>query len=141
MWASLRSLRIFSAYAERRYARQASGELLDLFRSVLREFPELSGRKLYRVVIARRLGSDDGKAAEIVLRAEESFTDWPVERELRFRHVVHYQVALVSLTGALGTERGFPLPSPLDERRRRPALHPLKDSPIYLHSLGHLFGR
>lgn len=92
MWASLRSLRIFSAYAERRYARQASGELLDLFRSVLREFPELSGRKLYRVVIARRLGSDDGKAAEIVLRAEESFTDWPVERELRFRHVVHYQV-------------------------------------------------
>src|SRR5436305_1702426 len=27
-----------------------------------------------------------------VLRAEESFTDWPVERELRFSHVVHYQI-------------------------------------------------
>ena len=43
-------------------------------------------------MIARRLGCDDRKAAQIVLRAEESFTDWPVERELRFRHVVHYQV-------------------------------------------------
>jgi hypothetical protein len=25
-------------------------------------------------------------------QAEESSTDWPVERELRFRHVVHYQI-------------------------------------------------
>jgi hypothetical protein len=90
MWGS--SLGIFSAQAERRYARQASKELLALFRAVQREHLELSGRTLYRAVIARRLGCDDRKAAEIVLRAEESFTDWPVERELRFRHVVHYQV-------------------------------------------------
>ena len=90
MWGG--SLRIFSAPAERRYARQASRELLELLRAVAREHPELSGRMLYRAVIARRLGCDDRKAAEIVLRAEDSFTDWPAERELRFRHVVHYQV-------------------------------------------------
>ena len=92
MGGSSRSLGIFSAQAERRYARRASMEMLELSRAVQREHPELSGRALYRAVIARRLGCDDRKAAQIVLRAEESFTDWPVERELRFRHVVHYQV-------------------------------------------------
>jgi hypothetical protein len=92
MWGSWHGFGIFSAQAERRYARQASGELLELLRAVQREHPELSGKMLYRAVIARRLGCDDRKAAEIVLRAEESFTDWPVERQLQFRHVVHYQV-------------------------------------------------
>ena len=42
--------------------------------------------------MARRLGPGAKRAAEIVRRAEESFTDWPVERELRFRHVVHYLI-------------------------------------------------
>ena len=56
------------------------------------EHPELSGRALYTAVVARRLGAGAAGAAEVVRRAEESFTDWPVERELRFRHVVHYQI-------------------------------------------------
>jgi hypothetical protein len=92
MWGTFRGLWIFSTRAERSYARRASSELLDLFYQVRREHPELVGRALYQAVIARRLGSDVRRAAEIVLRAEESFTDWPVERELRFRHVVHYIV-------------------------------------------------
>jgi hypothetical protein len=92
MWGNSRSLGIFSVQAERRYARRASKQLLELLRAVRREHPELSGRTLYRAVIARHLRSDARKAAEVVLRAEESFTDWPVERELRFRHIVHYQV-------------------------------------------------
>lgn len=92
MWGSARNLVIFSAQAERRYAKVASKQLLELLYAVQRERPELSGRTLYQAVIARRLGSDHRKAAQIVLRAEESFTDWPVERELRFRHIVHYQV-------------------------------------------------
>jgi len=57
-----------------------------------REHPQLDGRSLYEAVIARRLGPASNRAAEIVRRAEESFTDWPVERELRFRDVVHYQI-------------------------------------------------
>jgi hypothetical protein len=92
MWGRPHSLAIFSAQAERRFARAASRQLLELLYAVMRDHPELSGRTLYRAVIARRLSSDDRKAAQIVLRAEESFTDWPVERELRFRHIVHYQV-------------------------------------------------
>jgi hypothetical protein len=85
-------LGIFSVLAERRYARQASKELLELFRVVQTEQPELSGRTLYQAVITRRLGANEKRAAEIVRRAEESFADWPSEKELRFRHVVHYQV-------------------------------------------------
>lgn len=84
--------RLFAAHAERRYARQASKELLGLLHAMQREHPELSGRPLYQAVIARRLGSDQTRAMEIVRRAEESFTDWPVERELRFRHVAHYLI-------------------------------------------------
>jgi hypothetical protein len=87
MWGTSR---LFSAQAERRYAKHTAEELLELFRAIEREHPELSGRELYRAVIAKRLGSDAQRAAQVVRRAEESFADWPVERELRFRHVVHY---------------------------------------------------
>jgi hypothetical protein len=83
---------VFSEIAERRYARRASTELLELFHRVRSELPELSGRALYQAVIARRLGANEKRAEEIVRRAEVSFTDWPSEKELRFRHVVHYQV-------------------------------------------------
>src|SRR5438552_4739812 len=87
-----RNLGVSVAHDERRYARQASRELLELYQLVHREHPELSGRELYIAVVARRLGPNASNAADIVLRAEESFTDWPVERELRFSHVVHYQI-------------------------------------------------
>jgi len=87
-----RNLGVFVAHAERRYARKASTQLLELYGRAHREHPALTGRALYEAVIARRLGPDATKAATIVRRAEESFTDWPVERELRFRHVVHYQI-------------------------------------------------
>ena len=83
---------IFSEMTERRYARRASKELLELFRLVQSEQPELSGRALYQAVITRRLGANEKRAGEIVRRAEVSFTDWPSEKQLRFRHVVHYQV-------------------------------------------------
>ena len=93
MGLSVRNLGVFAAHAERRYAREASEQLLELFRTEQRQHPELRGRALYQAVIARRLGTNPTlSAAEIVRRAEESFTDWPVERELRFRHVVHYQI-------------------------------------------------
>ena len=88
----LRNLGVFVAHAERRYARQASRQLLELYWREHREHPQLTGRSLYVAVVARRLGPDATSAADIVRRAEESFTDWPVERELRFRHVVHYQI-------------------------------------------------
>lgn len=83
---------IITAIAERRYARRASKELLDLFRVVQSEQPELSGRALYQAVITRRLGANEKRAGEIVRRAEVSFAEWPSDRQLLFRHVAHYQV-------------------------------------------------
>ncbi|HXB18012.1 MAG TPA: hypothetical protein VNV40_04165, partial [Steroidobacteraceae bacterium] len=75
------------------YAKEASEQLLDLFRREQREHPELKGRALYEAVTARRLGLNPPvSATEIVRRAEESFADWPVERDLRFRDVVHYLI-------------------------------------------------
>jgi len=82
----------FTARAERRYAKKASTQLLDLYWQQHREHPDLKSRALYESVVARHLGPQAGRAAEVVRRAEESFTDWPVERELRFRHVVHYLI-------------------------------------------------
>jgi hypothetical protein len=92
MLSFARNLGVFVAYAERRYAKETSQQLLELFRHQQREHPELKGRALYEAVIARRLGSNSIlTAAEIVRRAEESFADWPKDRELKFRDVVHYQ--------------------------------------------------
>ena len=89
----MKGLGIFAAPAERRYAKQASAQLLDLFWSERRERPDLNDRALYEAVTARRLGENPPiSAAEIVRRAEESFADWPVERDLRFRDVVHYLI-------------------------------------------------
>jgi hypothetical protein len=91
---SLRRLwqNLFAARAERGYAKQASTELLALYRRQRGEHPDMKARALYERIVAQHLGSQSTRAAEIVRRAEESFTDWPVERELKFRHVVHYLV-------------------------------------------------
>jgi len=83
---------LFAAHAERKYARQASTQLLDLYWQQRGAQPDLADRVLYEGVVAQRLGSDASRAGEIVRRAEESFTEWPVERELKFRHVVHYLI-------------------------------------------------
>jgi hypothetical protein len=77
---------------ERRFVKRASREMLELFWSERREHPELTGPPLYEAVVARRLGPESTNAREIVQRAEESFADWPVERSLTFRDVVHYVV-------------------------------------------------
>jgi hypothetical protein len=84
--------RLFAAHAERRYTRHAAVQLLELYRLQHREHPDMNPRVLYESVVAQRLGPDAARAGEVVRRAEESFTDWPVERKLSFRHVVHYLI-------------------------------------------------
>jgi hypothetical protein len=83
---------LFGARAERRFAQHASAELLKLYTQQRREHPEMSKRVLYQNIVAQRLGPQAVRADELVRRAEESFTDWPVDRDLKFRHVVHYLV-------------------------------------------------
>jgi hypothetical protein len=93
MLSFARKFGVFVTHAERRYAKGASQQLLELFKHEQREHPRLKGRALYKAVIARRLGSNSIlSAADIIRRAEESFADWPRHRELKFRDVVHYQI-------------------------------------------------
>lgn len=93
MDSPVRNLGVFAAYAERRYAKRACKQILELFWREQRTHPELNGRALYEAVIARRLGSHPALGAtHIVRRAEESLADWPAERKVKFRDVVHYQV-------------------------------------------------
>jgi hypothetical protein len=87
-----RELGVFVAWSEQRYAKRASLEILELFRSERQEHPELTGPSLYEAVVARRLGPESTNARTIVRRAEESFANWPVERCLIFRDVVLYLV-------------------------------------------------
>jgi hypothetical protein len=42
--------------------------------------------------VAQHLGPQASRAAEIIRRAEQSFTDRPVDRELKFRDVVRYLI-------------------------------------------------
>ena len=91
VWNEFRQ-RLLVSRAERRYAKEASSQLLELYRQERRGRPELNPRALYQSIVAQRLGPQSGRAGEIVRRAEESFTDWPSNRELKFRDVVHYLV-------------------------------------------------
>jgi hypothetical protein len=86
------SRRLFGARAERRYAKEASVQLLELYRQERHEHPEFNSRALYKHVVAQHLGPQAGRAGELVRRAEKSFTDWPADRELKFRDVVHYLI-------------------------------------------------
>jgi len=83
---------LFGAHSERSYAKHASSQMLKLYERARREHPDLAARSLYQSVVAQRLGKEGHRAAEIIRRAEESFADWPVERELKFRDVVHYMI-------------------------------------------------
>jgi hypothetical protein len=78
--------------AERRFASQASRELLDLYTRTKLEEPQLTGKALYERVVIRRSGLDARGAAGVLLRAEESFCDWPSGRDLKFQDVVQYVV-------------------------------------------------
>ena len=78
--------------AEKWYAWRTSREMLGWYHRVRGEEPQLTGRPLYQQVIVRRSGLDAEAASGVLQRACQSFCDWPFERRLRFRDVVHYVV-------------------------------------------------
>ena len=88
----LRDFDLVAGWIERRYAKRASAALLDLHRRVQRDDPSLAGRPLYEAVAAAYLGSGSGAAALAVSRADLSFAQWPRERDLCFRDLVHLLV-------------------------------------------------
>ena len=93
--------------AEKWFAWRASREMLDSYKRARAEEPQVSGKALYERIVVRRSGLDAKAARGILLRAEESFCDWPAGRELRFRDVVLYVIIdeyLRSHVGDLGTQ-------------------------------------
>jgi hypothetical protein len=78
--------------AEKWYAWRTTHEMLGWYQRVRGEQPQLTGRTLYQQVIVRRSGLDDEAARGVLRRAHQRFCEWPFERELRFRDVVHYVV-------------------------------------------------
>ena len=94
------------ARQERLYAEGESAVLLELYRGIRSANAQLAGKEIYERVVAHRLGCDETEAREIVRHADESYAQWPDERDLKFRDVVHYVIVhhlLASHTGRVGT--------------------------------------
>ncbi|MFM2290151.1 MAG: hypothetical protein RL684_3294 [Pseudomonadota bacterium] len=89
----LRSLR------QRVTAYDTTRNCLRLHREVQRDLPHLSGSLLYQEVVRRYTGLDDKGSLEILARAEVSYANWPVERDLRFQDVVQYLAAQRCIDG------------------------------------------
>jgi YHS domain-containing protein len=80
------------AWRERRFTAQCCRELLELHANVTGGQPNLAGPNLYRTIVMNRTGVDLAAANAVLESAEQSFTAWPVSRELTFRDIVHYLV-------------------------------------------------
>jgi hypothetical protein len=77
-------------WSERRHAVRASFQLLKLYRSLSLTHPGLMKREIYGLVVQARTGCDATQASAILRNAQESFAQWPAQRELSLCDVVHY---------------------------------------------------
>ena len=75
---------------ERRFARIASLEILNLCVSQRLANPDLCGRPLYERVASKYLDITDVEARDVVERARQSFAIWPCERDLKLSDVARY---------------------------------------------------
>jgi hypothetical protein len=94
------------ARRERALAEGQCAEMLRIVRALQQEDPALEGEPLYLKAISRRLGCGDAKAREIVRLADQSFAQWPEERDVNLRDVVNYVIVNQIMTAhrsAMGT--------------------------------------
>jgi YHS domain-containing protein len=77
-------------WRQSRHAAAVSRQLLKLHSFVAERHPDLKGRALYRQIVMVRSGADIVSADRMLNRAEQSFAQWPAQRDLRFADVVHY---------------------------------------------------
>jgi hypothetical protein len=94
---------VWRSWIERRHAGRTARKVLELYRSVSASRPELVGRPLLREVVMRHARCDAARADEMLDFAEESFTAWPVERELTLGDVAHY-LSVVDFVATHGEE-------------------------------------
>ena len=95
MWGAADRWPIFSflvEWRERRYARQQSAELCEIYRRHREENPALSKEALYEKVVVERLRCSPAHARDVIRGADQSFAQWPEERDVIFRDVVNYVI-------------------------------------------------
>jgi hypothetical protein len=91
------------AMAERRFARRRGRELLQFYERIHGSQPQASGEVLYAKVVILA-GYNPKEAQSVILRATQSFCEWPTERQLRFRDVVRYLVVTEYLRSHAGSD-------------------------------------
>jgi len=87
-------------WREARLARRLSRKALRAYETVRAANPNLSGDALYVKVIEYRTGRNAEFARGIVSGAARSYAEWPVQRALTFRDVVHYMIVSDYLAAA-----------------------------------------
>jgi hypothetical protein len=90
---------LVSSKREEEIARKLCLQALEGLEVVRAQAPALGGEPLYQRVLSTRLGLDDAIAHELVERARESYAQWPVARQVKFRDVVHYFIVDHCLKG------------------------------------------
>ena len=80
--------------------------MLEICREMQKENPGLEGERLYERVVAQRLSCDESEARELVRRADQSFAQWPDDRDVNFRDVVNF-VIVNNIMGAHRTALGI----------------------------------
>jgi len=94
------------ARRERALAQQQCAMILSIVRALQKESPELNGEALYQKAVIRRLSCGEAKAREIIRLADQSFAQWPEERDVNLRDVVNYVIVNQIMTDhkhAMGT--------------------------------------
>ena len=94
------------ARRERALAQQQCAMILAIVRKLQQEDPALTGEALYQQAVIRRLSCGESKAREIIRLADQSFAQWPEERDVNLRDVVNYVIVNQIMTDhshAMGT--------------------------------------
>lgn len=94
------------ARRERTLAKAECASLLEIVNGLRAGEPSLEGESLYARVIMQRLSCDAAKAREVLRRVDESFAQWPEQRDIRFRDVANYLIVVGIMdahSSAMGT--------------------------------------
>jgi hypothetical protein len=109
LWRAAEHLPFFArmvAKKEKEYALRQAALMLDICRHLQTENPGISGEALYEMVVQYGLDCDAQKARDIIRGADQSFAQWPDERDVNFRDICNYVIfhqLMAQHTKALGT--------------------------------------
>lgn len=101
---------MFLAFKEKRYAKRVIQHLLEKYSAVSAEYPDLSGKELYREILLRTQQVDPIRVDLILQQAEDSIDQWTAGARdgLGFREVAHFFALTQYLaTGRKGTVVSF----------------------------------